>query len=70
MRLLKDLATIIANKVEFTNLEQNEDTSLGMVIETILMGRDKGRRDRFIKQFELTDEEVKLLEANTLYFYE
>jgi hypothetical protein len=70
MRLLKDLATIIANKVEFTNLEQNEDTSLGMVIETILMGRNKGRRDRFIKQFELTDEEVKLLEANTLYFYE
>lgn len=70
MRLLKDLAIIIANKVEFTNMEQNEDVSLGTVVETILMGSDKSRRDRFIKQFSLTDEEVKLLESNTSYFYE
>lgn len=70
MRELKELGKLIAQKVEFTNQEQNEDTSLGIVVETILFGRDVNRRQRFIDKFQLTEAEVKLLETNTKYFHE
>jgi hypothetical protein len=70
IRTLSELSKLITQKVEFTNQEQNEDVSLGIVIETILFGRDSNRKKRFINQFELTDDEIVLLEANTNYFHE
>lgn len=70
MRTLSELGKLILQKIEFTNQEQNEDASLGIVVETILFGRDVNRRLRFIDKFQLTDLEVKLLEKNTNYFYE
>lgn len=70
MRTLSELSKLIVQKVEFTNQEQNEGASLGIVIETILFGRDNNRKKRFINQFELTIDEIVLLEDNTNYFYE
>jgi hypothetical protein len=70
MRSLKDLSMLIMKKIEYTNQEQNEDTPLGVVLETILFGFDSGRKERFIKQFELTNEELNLIESSITYFFE
>jgi hypothetical protein len=70
MRSLQELSKLIYKGIEYTNTEQNEDSSFGIVLDTIINGRDKNRLERFIKKFELTNEEVNLLKNNISFFYD